>query len=86
MTGTGSSDGCGHNGDSDNFFSARGLFLGQLCENVTDGRDRGAVARAGGDERPRLSALARQLIVLHGMFAPAMHRNVMQEVSDIFSA
>ena len=75
MTGTGSSDGCGHNGDSDNFFSARGLFLGQLCENVTDGRDRGAVARAGGDECLRLSALARQLTVLHGMFAPAMLRN-----------
>ena len=40
-------------------------------------------ARAGGDDRPRLSALARQLIVLHAKFAPSMLRNVMQEVRDI---
>ena len=45
MTGTGSSGGDGCRNASDNFFSAHSLFPVQLCRNVMDGRDRGAVAR-----------------------------------------
>ena len=38
MTGTGSSGGCGHNDDSENFIFAHSLFPVQLFKNVTDGR------------------------------------------------
>ena len=82
MSETECSGGRGQIDDSDNFNLK--IFAVQHFENVTDGRDHGAAARAGADERPRLSALARQLIVLHAKFAPSMLRTVMQEVRNIF--